>query len=131
MSEISDVLIIDVSGKIDYRNKKYCVCISVSPDKYFLINTNHREIYDDFEIKSSNYAFLENVNRFVCCSKMYEFDPGRIIRKAGNLNFDDMMKIIDKIQKSRVIGKKEKDSVIPALDKWQSENCVNYVPDTA
>ena len=124
MPEISDVLIIDVSGTVGHRKTKHCVCISVSRDKYFLINTSHREMYDDFEIKSSDYAFLENVNRFVCCSKMYEFGPDKVIEKVGNLNFGDMAKIIDKIQKSRVLDKMEKNSVIPGLDKWQTDKVV-------
>jgi hypothetical protein len=33
---------------------------------------------------------------------------------------DDMTKIADKIQKSRVLDKAEKDSIIPELDKWLS-----------
>jgi hypothetical protein len=120
MSQISDVLIIDVTGKINYRGSKHCVCISVSGDKYFLINTDHREIYDDFEIKSSDYVFLDGTDRFVCCSRMHEFRPDRIIRKVGNLNHCDMARIADKIQKSKVLDKMEKDSVIPELDKWLS-----------
>jgi uncharacterized protein (TIGR02145 family) len=65
MPNISEVFVIDVSGVIEYRDKKHCVCVSVAFDKYLLINTSHREIYDDFEIKSSDYAFLKLNNRFV------------------------------------------------------------------
>jgi len=113
-------LIIDVSGKIGYRSSKHCVCISVSGDKYFLINTSHREMYDDFEIKSSDYGFLGGINRFVCCSRIHAFSSDSIIKKVGNLSCDDMTKIADKIQKSRVLDKAEKDSIIPELDKWLS-----------
>ena len=59
MPDISDVLIINVSGEIAYRNTKHCVCISVSREKYFIINTNHREMHDDFNIKSADYDFLK------------------------------------------------------------------------
>jgi hypothetical protein len=122
MPKISDVLIVDVSGKIPLRDTKHCVCISVSKDKYLLINTDHREMYDDFQIKSSDYAFLKDTDRFVCCSKMYRFSPDRIIKKTGNLNRSDMIKIIDKIQNSKILDKMEKNSVIPELDKWLSDN---------
>ena len=107
-----------------HRNTKHCVCIAVSREKYFIINTSHREMYDDFKIKSSDYAFLEGIDRFVCCSRIYEFSSDRIIKKAGCLNFDDITKIVDKIQKSRVLDKIDKDSIIPELDKWLSDKVV-------
>jgi len=78
-------------------------------------------MYDDFEIKSLTYDFLNSIDRFVCCSKMYEFDSDKIIKKVGNLNCDDIAKIVDKIQKSRTLDKMDKDSVIPGLDKWLSD----------
>jgi len=122
MSNISTVFVVDVSGAIEHRDTKHCVCVSVTSDKYLLINTNHREIYDDFEIKSSDYAFLKHKNRFVCCSEMYEFKPDKLIKRVGNLHRDDMLKIIDKIQNSEYLKKIEKDSVIPELNKWLSES---------
>jgi hypothetical protein len=123
MFAISDVLIIDVSGEIAHRSTKHCVCISVLRDRYLLINTNHREIYDDFEVKSSDYRFLEGVDRFVCCFKTYNFNSSRIVKKVGNLNYSDMMKIVNKIQKSKSIDKMEKDAIMQELGKWCSDNC--------
>jgi len=122
MPQISDVNIIDVSGDINYRSTKHCICISVSKDRYLIINTEHRKMYDDFLIESSIYSFLDGKDRFICCSGMYEFSSDKIIKKVGNLNFIDMSKIMEKIQKSRVIDKIDKDSVIPELDKWLSDN---------
>lgn len=122
MPQISDVFIIDVSGKINYRNTKHCVCISLSENKYLLVNTNHREMYDDFQIRSSEYDFLGGMDRFISCHRIHEFSFDRIIKKVGNLNYDDIAKIVDKIQKSRTLDKIDKDSVIPDLDKWLSDN---------
>ena len=122
MSNISEVVVMDVSGVIGHRDTKHCVCVSVSTDKYLLINTSHRDIYDDFEIKSSEYAFLKSENRFVSCSKLYQFDSSKIIRSVGNLNRSDMAKIVDKIQNSESLKMAEKDFVILELDKWLSEN---------
>jgi hypothetical protein len=118
MSNISEVFVIDVSGVIEYRDKKHCVCVSVTSDKYLLINTSHRNIYDDFEIKSADYAFLKPKNRFVCCSELHEFKSDKIIKSVGNLNRGDMLKIIDKIQNSEYIKKKDKDSVVAELNTW-------------
>jgi len=122
MAEISDVLIIDVSGIVTRRTTKHCVCISVSQDKYFLINTNHRKFYDDFEIMASDYDFLGDTNRFVCCSEIFGFEPERVIRKVGNLNYGDMAKIINKIQKSRILDKRDKDYILHNLGKWLTDN---------
>jgi len=119
---ISEVVVIDVSETIEHRGTKHCVCVSVSAEKYLLINTNHRAIYDDFEIKSSEYAFLKPKNRFVCCSEMYHFDSDKIIKRVGVLNRGDMIKIVDKMQNSESLKTIEKNSVIPELNKWLADN---------
>ena len=122
MPNISEVVVIDVSGTIEHRGIKHCVCVSVSAEKYLLINTNHRDMYDDFEIKSSEYAFLKPKNRFVCCSELYHFDSDKIIKSVGALNRNDMIKIVDKIQNSESLKKVKKDSVLSELNKWLSDN---------
>ncbi|MDR2579091.1 MAG: hypothetical protein LBC70_09860 [Chitinispirillales bacterium] len=94
----------------------------MSKDKYLLINTNHRKNFDDFMINSSDYGFLGDIDRFVSCFKTYNFNSDRIIKKVGNINYNDMMKIIDKIQKSKSINQAEKEVVIPELDKWRFDN---------
>lgn len=118
MPNISDVLIVNTVGTVDHRITKYCVCVSALNDKCFYINTKHRDIYDDFEISSSDYKFLNSENRAVSCLKLHQLDSNRIIEKVGNLNRDDMLKIRDKIQNSRTIHKSDKDLVIPELNQW-------------
>jgi hypothetical protein len=115
---ISDVFVADFSIVYKHRPTKHCVCVSVSADKYILINTDHREKYDDFEIKSSDYKFLGSKNRFVSCLKLYKSDSIKLLRYVGNLSRDDMIKIVDKIQNSKVLDKIEKDSILPELRKW-------------
>jgi hypothetical protein len=122
MPEICGVFVMNVTGQVEHRETKHCICISVSQNKYFMINTDHRDMYDDFEIKSSDYEFLEGKNRFVCCSRIHEFEPDRIIRHVGTLRYADMLKIIDKIQNSKILDKTERDSVMPELDEWQADN---------
>lgn len=118
MPNISDVFKVNIQGLLDYRNTKYCVCVSALLGKYLYINTKHREIYDDFEINSSDYGFLGSVNRVVSCLKLHQINSNKLIERVGNLTRGDMLKIKDKIQESKTINKLEKDSVLPELLKW-------------
>jgi hypothetical protein len=62
---ISDVFVANFSNEFEHRPIKRCVCVSALSERYLIINTNHREMYDDFEIMSADYDFLESKNRFV------------------------------------------------------------------
>jgi hypothetical protein len=73
MPEISEVVLINSTDKIDNRQTKHCVCISVSPDKYLLINSNN--YFGGFEIKSDDYEFLSGKDRFIGCNHMMAFYP--------------------------------------------------------
>lgn len=122
MLEIADVFVIDVGDQIEHRDTKHCICIATSQNKYFLINTMHREMYDDFQISASSYPFLKGVDRFVCCSQIYQFTPDKIIHKVGKLNYQDMIKLISKVQNSEVLDNAEKSAVLPELTDWQMDN---------
>ena len=124
MFEISDIFVIDVRGsEINNRETKHCICISVSKDKYLVINSEHRQMYDDFEIKASDYQFLKGKNRFVSCAFVYKFPPEKIISKSvGKLKYPDMLKIIDKIQNSKILDQSEKNDILPDLVDWQLDN---------
>lgn len=112
----------DVTKLFKYRDTKHCVCVSVSNNKFLVINSNHRDKYDDFEIKSTDYAFLNSMNRFVCCSETYTFNNAEIIKKVGNLNRNDMVKIVEKIINSKILSDMEKNTVLPELNKWAADN---------
>lgn len=122
MLEIADVFIMDVGDQIDHRDTKHCICIAASQDKYFVINTHHRAIYDDFVISSSDYNFLDGEDRYVCCSTVYKFTSDKIIKKVGKLTYSDMKTLIDKVQNSKVLRETEKSSIIPELVEWQMDN---------
>lgn len=124
MIEIGDVFVIDVkdSDTISHRDTKHCVCVSVAKDKYLVINTEHREMYDDFGITVSNYPFLK-IDRFVACSALHKFSPDKIISgRQGKLKYTDMIRVIDKIQNSKTIDKTERDEILPELIEWQMDN---------
>ena len=116
MKELFNVVVMNVAGIITHRETKYCVCISTSRNKYLLINTEHRAMYDDFEIKAENYSWLNNKNRFIACSVIYSIEPEMMVQTVGKLIIEDIKKIIEKIKKSRTISKIDKNSVLPELE---------------
>ena len=121
MPNISDVVLMDVSKIMPERATKYCVCISAGDDRYFFINSEHREMYDDFKIKASDYGFLTH-DSHVCCHEAYRLGNELIIRKLGNLNYDDMLRISVKIQNSRRITKTERKTLAFELETWLNDN---------
>lgn len=122
MLEIADIFIMDVGGQIENRDTKHCVCIAASQNKFFVINTQHRTMYDDFMISAADYDFLKGQDRFVCCSAVYKIPTNKIIRKVGKLKYADMLKLIDKIQNSVILDNTEKSAIIPELTEWQLDN---------
>jgi len=123
MVQVSDVNVMDVEGKIDYRETKYCVCIYSKEDKnkYFFINTESREMYDDFQIKCSRYKFLGQKDRYVNCFSVQELENERIVEKKGNLDHEDMKQILNKIKNSDSITEAEKEILIPELENWLND----------
>ena len=88
--DLFDVVVMNVEGIISYRNTKHCICISISNNKYFVINTDHRQMYDDFKINFKDYDFLNNQDRFIACSEMHTITPDRTIENGGKLNIEDI-----------------------------------------
>jgi len=117
MPNISEVFIVDVAKLFHHRKTKHCVCVSAGDDKFLVINSEHREMYDDFKIEVSNYSFLEK-DRFVACRMAYEVKDESLIKKVGNLNYEDMTKILNKIQNSKLIEETERDSIAFELEGW-------------
>ena len=122
MPEICSIWLVDVSGLFPYRNTKQAVCISVAGNRYLVINTEHRQMYDDFCIKSSEYPFLDGTDRYVACSRIHCFEAERLIKKVGSLSLADTKNLVEKIKKSRVIDKLEKNAILPELEKWLLDN---------
>jgi len=118
MPEISDVLIVKTLGSVDNRETKHCICIAFSFNKFLLINTKNSGYRDEFEIKSSDYDFLSGKNRFVGCSKIFEFKSEQIERKVGTMKYEDMMKILNKIKSSKNLPKAEKYNIVLELEEW-------------
>jgi hypothetical protein len=85
------------------------------------INSNSLPKYDDFMIEAKNYPFLQNKNRFISCFKIYTITPDRIIKTVGKLEIEDIKKIVNKIKGSKILNKKEKESVLTEIESWLSK----------
>ena len=130
MTAISDVLIINVSKKIPYRNTKHCVCISVAKGKCLLINTENRQIYEEIKINSSDYEFLNGVDRYIACSQIFEFSEDDIIQRVGDIKYEDMLKIIENLRKTKEITPIERNFIVSELEKWLENYVGNKLADS-
>jgi hypothetical protein len=120
MANISEVYIIDVSKIMPHRTTKYGICVSAGENRYFLINSDHREIYDDLKI--SNYDFLKH-DSYVGCSKAHEFEKELIKERIGAIDYDDMAKILDKVKKSKHLDDATIETISYELETWlEQEN---------
>jgi len=98
-----------------HRSRKHCVCVSVGSGLYLLVNTAHRELYNDFQIKASDYAFLSGVDRFISCHKPKEISTSSLIQRVGTLSNTDTRTVIAKIKASRAIPENDKTVIISEL----------------
>lgn len=120
--EIGKVFIINTSKSLKHRSTKHCVCISLGGNKFLLINTHHREMYDDFEISATDYPFLKGNNRFISCSHIMNFDDNITIRSVGMLKYDDILKIKSKIENSTTLTRKDINEILLELEEWELDN---------
>ena len=118
----------NVSKIISERDTKRCICISTGNGKYLFINSHHRDKYDDFKIESSEYSFL-NHDSYVGCSEIIMLKDEHIIKKVGNLKYDDMRKILNKIKNSKFIVEAERDVIAVELEEWLNNYRENKLND--
>ena len=91
-----------------------------------MINTDHRERYDDFKIHASDYKFLNDEDRFLSCSRLFAIDPADIKKEVGTLNEADTRTLIEKIVASRNIPHDDKKDIIAELsNSIQTEGAEN------
>ena len=117
---VKGVYVADISGdkKLGrHRSTKHCVCVSVGAGKYLLINTHHRDEYDDFQINAENYDFLNGVDRFLSCREPRVIQPEKLLERVGTLSDADTKILYAKIETSKKIRKFDKLDILPELWK--------------
>jgi len=118
---VRGIYIADVKDDTDigrHRATKHCVCVSVGCGLYLLINTEHREKYDDFLLKASEYDFLNGVDRFLACHDPKVIKDEKLIRRVGTLSDVDAKTMYVKIRASTNIAPVEIKKVLAEL--WAS-----------
>jgi len=122
MTTVSDVNRMSTKNVVAHRDEKYCVCISTGngKDKYFLIDSKSRKMYDDFEIKAEEYDFLSK-DSYISCSLVVELGKDRFIEKLGNIDHKDMIKILEKVKKSEHLTDDEIKDISNSLENWLND----------
>jgi hypothetical protein len=79
-------------------------------------------MYDDFMIEAKCYPFLKGTDRYVACHAIHHFPAERMERKVGALTVADMTILTEKIRNSRRISGRERNTILPELEKWLLDN---------
>jgi len=111
------VYLADVNGLVPYRDTKHCVCVSAGGGRYFLVNTIHRDEYNDFTIKASDYPFLKGKDRCVACLQWVAIPNDRLLRQVGTLSDADAKTVYEKVKASHKIRKSVKKEILDELWK--------------
>ena len=111
------VYLADVNGLVPYRDTKHCVCVSAGGGRYFLVNTLHRDEYNDFPIKASDYAFLKGQDRCIACLQWILIPDERLLRHVGTLSDADAKTVYEKVKASHKIRKSVKKEILDELWK--------------
>ena len=110
------IYLADVRGIIRYRDTKHCVCVSAGNGIYYLVDTLHRAEYNDFQIKASNYAFLNGKDRYVSCVPV-AIPKSRLLCQVGVLSDTDTKTMYLKTEASHKIQRDEKKALLTELWK--------------
>ncbi|MDR1812666.1 MAG: hypothetical protein LBQ87_07555 [Candidatus Fibromonas sp.] len=128
MPQISEVFIFNSKGKVEGRDTKWYMCISINSSKYFIINSERFKGYDDYLLKSSNCKFLKH-DSYVECSEVHILDEKLIIKKLGNIDYDDMKNILEVIKNSIGLSKGEIKAISTELEEWLKNYQENKLND--
>jgi hypothetical protein len=120
MPQISEVFVVNTKKIVENRDTKWYICVSVNPNKYFIINSDRFKGYDDYLLKSSNYKFLKH-DSYVECSEVHILDKKRIVKKLGNVDYADMKNILGIIRNSVGLSKGEIKALSTELEEWMND----------
>jgi hypothetical protein len=115
MFEISEVVLADTTKTIKNRDKKLFVRISITNEKFLIINS--RESEGSIKIESATYSFLSH-DSYIAGFRTFTLEESEIIKKRGTLNYDDMVKILDMIKNSKFISRDEKEEILIDLEEF-------------
>jgi len=122
--EISEVVLADTSTSeiIRDRARKLFVRISVTNEKFLIINS--RESERSIKIESSIYNFLSH-DSYIAGLRTFTLEENEILKKRGNLYYDDMVKVLNMIKISKFIPPDEKEEILIDLEEFIKDYAAN------
>jgi len=124
MLDISEVVLADTSTSeiIKNRARKLFVRISVTNEKFLIINS--RESEGSIKIESAIYNFLSH-DSYIAGLRTFTLEEDEIIKKRGNLYYDDMVKVLNMIKSSKSIPPDEKEEILIDLEEFINDYAAN------
>ncbi|MCL1957604.1 MAG: hypothetical protein FWF63_09800 [Fibromonadales bacterium] len=124
MLDISEVVLADTSTSeiIRDRARKLFVRISVTNEKFLIINS--RESKWSIKIESATYSFLSH-DSYIAGLRTFTLEEDEIIKKRGNLYYDDMVKVLNMIKTSKSIPPDEKEEILIDLEDFIKDYAAN------
>ena len=124
MLDISEVVLADTSTSeiIRDRARKLFVRISVTNEKFLIINS--RESEGSIKIESATYSFLSH-DSYIAGLRTFTLEEDEIIKKRGNLYYDDMVKVLNMVKISKSIPPDEKEEILIDLEEFINDYTAN------
>jgi hypothetical protein len=107
--------IVHVSGlPINPKKGKYCVLVCLAPNRFFLVNTENRLIYDCIPLNKKGRPFPV-YDSFIGCKNIFEAEDKQINSVCGKLDDDELRYLLQKITESKFIPQVQKSPLISAI----------------
>lgn len=108
--------IVHVSGLEIYPAKgKFCVLVSVGPNRFLLINTDNRTDYDCIPLFKNGRDFPRH-DSFIGCKNIFLGKPEtRIDEVCGRLEDSELTNVFNKIQNSKYISRINKQPILDSI----------------
>lgn len=114
--EIGEILLIE-NNEIYPPKKKFSVCVCISPNYFFLINSENRAFYKCTPIRRSEHPFLSH-DSFISCVRPFLYSEEQIAnaKRKGSLSFKELRVLLDFIEQNASFA--EKETVIVAIKEY-------------
>lgn len=114
--EIGEILLIE-NNEIYPPKKKFSVCVCISPNYFFLINSENRAFYKCTPIRQSEHPFLSH-DSFISCVRPFLYSEEQIAnaKRKGSLSFKELRVLLYFIEQNASFA--EKETVIAAIKEY-------------
>ena len=104
-----------VSGLgLPYRDSKFCVFVTVSPNQFFLINSKNRQMYDCIPLLKNGRKFPRH-DSFIACSRVFQADDSQIDSHHGALEDNELQLLMTHVNLSKTLTGIQKKQITSAI----------------